>query len=148
MGFSRFLKFYALEFTLHSLQTINLLLNRTNRVKVLIEFLLVSVAQLPLERTCILQDQIGYIAVGLQFARAKQAPIGLARVPQGGRYMTGAIPRDVIKVNGLLVVLMAVTAKFQRAERRVLTQLVSENVVKRARLRIRLLGHGKGTGTG
>ena len=62
--------------------------------------------------------------------------------------MLGSIPGNIIKLDRLLVVLVAVTAEFKSLERRLATNPVGNNMVQGPGLRIRRMFQTEGTGTG
>ena len=148
MGFRGFLNPRPRQLSPHLLQFFRLLLNRADGVEILIELLLVTVAELTSEVAGILQDEVRDITVGLDLLGPEQTPVGLSRVAQGGRHVPGPIPGNIIEVHGLLVVLVAVAAEFEGPERGVLPDRVSDDMVKTPVERVGRLSDLERTGTG
>ena len=63
------------------------------------------------KRTRILKYQVGDIAIGLQFTSTKEPTVSLARIAHTRSHVLCAVPRNVIKLDGFLVILMTISTE-------------------------------------
>ena len=136
------------ELPLHSIEPGNLQLDRPDRFEVLSEFLLIGITQIILEGTGILKHQVGDVAVGATFVRLEQPAISKQGIPHRWSSVLGSVPGNVVELNGLLVVLMAVATELQCLEGCLRPNFVRYHMVKSPSLRIRGVLQAEGTGAG
>ena len=120
------------EPALQSIELVHLLLDGSDGIEVLGKLAPVGVPQLAPQGAGILQDEIRDVAELPDLLRAEQPAVGLAGTADRGCDMARSVPGDVVEVDGLQIVPVAVAAQFQGAERRPVPDPVRDDVVERA----------------
>ena len=136
------------QFVLQSLQSGKLPLDGTDGFEVLGEFFLILMSQVALERAGIFQNQVRNISVSAPLIRLEKPAVSEQRIAHGRRDVLGAVPGNIVELDGFLVVLVTVATELQGFERRPSSDLFRNDMIQGSRLWIGRMLHAERAGTG